>query len=177
MKQIGAEIGVNESRVSQLHARAIRRLREALGEMGPQQIAEMRKALVAFAAGSRRWRRQRCRGHGKTAGAPHGRGAAVQARDAGSGCAPDAAIAPRDDGRAQPPVARGRLAVWPIASLRAYDNPSRTACNRSPSRNGFGEPAAAALFQKRLGVGAGDVAGHEDHALRECRRRACTSVR
>ena len=34
MKQIGAEIGVNESRVSQLHARAIRRLREALGEPG-----------------------------------------------------------------------------------------------------------------------------------------------
>jgi len=49
MKQIGAEIGVNESRVSQLHARAIRRLREALGEMGPQQAAEMRQALVAFA--------------------------------------------------------------------------------------------------------------------------------
>jgi RNA polymerase sigma factor (sigma-70 family) len=48
MKQIGAEIGVNESRVSQLHARAIRRLREALGEMGPQQIAEMRKAFLAF---------------------------------------------------------------------------------------------------------------------------------
>ena len=45
MKEIGAEIGVNESRVSQLHARAIRRLREALGEMGPQQVAEMRKAL------------------------------------------------------------------------------------------------------------------------------------
>jgi RNA polymerase sigma factor FliA len=50
MKQIGAEIGVNESRVSQLHARAIRRLRDALGDIGPQQIAEMRKALVAFAA-------------------------------------------------------------------------------------------------------------------------------
>jgi RNA polymerase sigma factor for flagellar operon FliA len=48
MKQIGSEIGVNESRVSQLHARAIRRLREALGEMGPQQIAEMRKAFQAF---------------------------------------------------------------------------------------------------------------------------------
>ena len=31
MKQIGAEIGVNESRVSQLHTRAIRRLRERLG--------------------------------------------------------------------------------------------------------------------------------------------------
>jgi len=50
MKQIGAEIGVNESRVSQLHARAIRRLREALGEMGPLQIAEMRKAFQAFMA-------------------------------------------------------------------------------------------------------------------------------
>jgi hypothetical protein len=50
MKQIGAEIGVNESRVSQLHARAIRRLRTALGEMNPQQVAEMRKAFVEFAA-------------------------------------------------------------------------------------------------------------------------------
>src|SRR5918994_5555213 len=48
MKQIGAEIGVNESRVSQLHARAIRRLREALGEMGPTQMVEMRQALIAF---------------------------------------------------------------------------------------------------------------------------------
>jgi RNA polymerase sigma factor for flagellar operon FliA len=50
MKQIGAEIGVNESRVSQLHARAIRRLRDALGEMGPEQVAEMQKALLAFSA-------------------------------------------------------------------------------------------------------------------------------
>ena len=48
MKQIGAEIGVNESRVSQLHARAIRRLRESLVEMGPQQAAEMKKALLSF---------------------------------------------------------------------------------------------------------------------------------
>jgi hypothetical protein len=31
MKQIGLEIGVNESRVSQLHARAIGRLRQFLG--------------------------------------------------------------------------------------------------------------------------------------------------
>jgi RNA polymerase sigma factor for flagellar operon FliA len=49
MKQIGAEIGVNESRVSQLHARAIRRLREALGAMGPQHVAEMRQAFAAMA--------------------------------------------------------------------------------------------------------------------------------
>jgi RNA polymerase sigma factor for flagellar operon FliA len=50
MKQIGAEIGVNESRVSQLHARAIRRLRDALGDMNPQKVAEMRRQLIAFAS-------------------------------------------------------------------------------------------------------------------------------
>src|SRR5216110_3529481 len=50
MKQIGAAIGVNESRVSQLHARAIRRLKEALGDMNPQQVAEMHRQLVAFTA-------------------------------------------------------------------------------------------------------------------------------
>ena len=49
MKQIGAEIGVNESRVSQLHARAIRRMREALGEMNQQKVTEMRRQLMAFA--------------------------------------------------------------------------------------------------------------------------------
>jgi RNA polymerase sigma factor for flagellar operon FliA len=50
MKEIGAEIGVNESRVSQLHARAIRRLRDALGDMNPQKVAEMRRQLIAFSA-------------------------------------------------------------------------------------------------------------------------------
>src|SRR5258705_12653828 len=48
MKQIGAAIGVNESRVSQLHARAIRRLRDSLGDMNPQQVAELRRQLIAF---------------------------------------------------------------------------------------------------------------------------------
>ena len=50
MKQIGAEIGVNESRVSQLHARAIRRLREALEMMVPAAEAAvvMRSAILSF---------------------------------------------------------------------------------------------------------------------------------
>jgi RNA polymerase sigma factor for flagellar operon FliA len=52
MKQIGAAIGVNESRVSQLHARAIRRLRDRLGAMNPQQMVEVRHALIAFAVKS-----------------------------------------------------------------------------------------------------------------------------
>ena len=50
MKQIGAEIGVNESRVSQLHARAIRRLRDALGSMmTPREaVKAMRSAILEF---------------------------------------------------------------------------------------------------------------------------------
>ena len=40
MKEIGSTIGVNESRVSQLHARAIRRLRELLGpDQAPHELA------------------------------------------------------------------------------------------------------------------------------------------
>jgi RNA polymerase sigma factor for flagellar operon FliA len=52
MKDIGAELGVNESRVSQLHARAIRRLREALGaEITPVAAsAALREAIAAFEA-------------------------------------------------------------------------------------------------------------------------------
>ncbi len=50
MKQIGAAIGVNESRVSQLHARAIRRLRDALGTLVPQAeaAAVIRGAILEF---------------------------------------------------------------------------------------------------------------------------------
>ena len=58
MKQIGAEIGVNESRVSQLHARAIQRLRKTLG--GDCTTAEaafaLRPAILAFQQTMRRLR-------------------------------------------------------------------------------------------------------------------------
>ena len=55
MKEIGAELGVNESRVSQLHARALRRLREALGpDVHPDRVdrsaAQRRGRLRASAA-------------------------------------------------------------------------------------------------------------------------------
>jgi RNA polymerase sigma factor for flagellar operon FliA len=47
MKQIGQEIGVNESRVSQLHARAIRRLRDALGNtLAPAEAAAALRSTV-----------------------------------------------------------------------------------------------------------------------------------
>jgi RNA polymerase sigma factor for flagellar operon FliA len=50
MKQIGAEIGVNESRVSQLHARAIRRLKDALVAVMPAAEAAraMKAAILSF---------------------------------------------------------------------------------------------------------------------------------
>jgi RNA polymerase sigma factor for flagellar operon FliA len=49
MKQIGAEIGVNESRVSQLHARAIRRLKDALrATMSPAAAASATAHVLAF---------------------------------------------------------------------------------------------------------------------------------
>ena len=51
MKEIGLELGVNESRVSQLHARALRRLRDALGaETTPAAaLQSIRTAVLAFA--------------------------------------------------------------------------------------------------------------------------------
>lgn len=48
MKQIGAEIGVNESRVSQLHARAMQRLRKVLGPV--PDAPEPAAPVMAFPA-------------------------------------------------------------------------------------------------------------------------------
>ena len=51
MREIGLTIGVNESRVSQLHARAIRRLRELLGpDLAPHDLAAASPAPLREAA-------------------------------------------------------------------------------------------------------------------------------
>ena len=180
MKQIGAEIGVNESRVSQLHARAIRRLREALGEMGPQQVAEMRKALVAFAreagdgeggaAGQREDARRR------TAVVLPYKPAAAQAAARDQGRAPRQAVA-RAKVVAAARDAEATVGSCRRASKRVYASPSRTALSRSPSLNGFASQRQPLSSRNCFGVGAGDVAGHEDHALARGRARLPTSVR
>ncbi|HTL43720.1 MAG TPA: FliA/WhiG family RNA polymerase sigma factor [Vicinamibacterales bacterium] len=56
MKQIGTEIGVNESRVSQLHARAIQRLRKALGAdcSAAEAARVLRPAIIQFQQAMRR---------------------------------------------------------------------------------------------------------------------------
>jgi RNA polymerase sigma factor FliA len=58
MKQIGAEIGVNESRVSQLHARAVQRLRKTLGGdcTTTEAAFALRPAILAFQQTMRRLR-------------------------------------------------------------------------------------------------------------------------
>jgi len=55
MKEIGTELGVNESRVSQLHARAICRLRDALGSTLPSAEAKaiVRSTILSFHQKSR----------------------------------------------------------------------------------------------------------------------------
>jgi RNA polymerase sigma factor for flagellar operon FliA len=46
MKEIGAEIGVNESRVSQLHARAVHRLKKALGaDCGQSPVIDFQSTM------------------------------------------------------------------------------------------------------------------------------------
>jgi RNA polymerase sigma factor for flagellar operon FliA len=62
MKQIGAEIGVNESRVSQLHARAVQRLRKALG--AESQTDAISPAVLSFQSTMRRLRMARAESRG-----------------------------------------------------------------------------------------------------------------
>ena len=59
MKQIGAEIGVNESRVSQLHARAIQRLKKALGADASE---DMMSSVIDFQKAIRRIRLAKAEG-------------------------------------------------------------------------------------------------------------------
>ena len=74
MKQIGAEIGVNESRVSQLHARAVQRLRKALGaDCAAERIGP---AVLSFQSTMRRLRMAK-------ADMPHGRRRAAIGAHAG----------------------------------------------------------------------------------------------
>jgi hypothetical protein len=109
---------VNESRVSQLHARALRRLRDALAKSMPreQAAAALRSTVLQF----------------------------LQKPAPGEG-----APALRTD-------ARGR----PALPEQVAHGPQQLA---QPER--LGQPGAAALLEEALGIGAGDVAGHEDEAL------------
>ena len=123
MKEIGAELGVNESRVSQLHARALRRLREALGsEMAPAAaIATLRTAILAFAA------------RPKMAQATLKPTIAAIAAEIG-----------RPEADAQVAAGAGRRAV-----VVDYASASRAARSKSPSRNGLASQRQPVSSRKR----------------------------
>ena len=74
MKQIGAEIGVNESRVSQLHARAFQRLRKALGtDCSAEETARvLRPAILAFQQSQRAMEARLAAGRAKMTGSTVG---------------------------------------------------------------------------------------------------------
>lgn len=117
MKEIGAELGVNESRVSQLHARALRRLRDALGnDLAPATaVATLRSAILAFEA------------------KPKMAKAGIRAQVAG--------LTPQTEGQFQMPESDTQVAA--AAERRAgavivdYASASRAARSKSPSRNGL----------------------------------------
>jgi RNA polymerase sigma factor FliA len=120
MKQIGGEIGVNESRVSQLHARAIRRLREALGTSVPQAEAlhVMRSAILEFHK-------------------PKMAKASLDSR----------AVAAGEEESRETGVVVGWNA--PAADGTNYASVSRTARSKSPSRNGFASQRQPVSSRKR----------------------------
>ena len=123
MKQIGAEIGVNESRVSQLHARAIRRLRDALGTLVPQAEAMkvMRSAILEFQKP-------------KMAKATlDSRGWASRGQAAAGGSKP------------------GVVVNWTVTAAEGagYPSASRTARSKSASRNGLASQRQPLSSRKR----------------------------
>jgi RNA polymerase sigma factor for flagellar operon FliA len=121
MKQIGAEIGVNESRVSQLHARAIRRLRDALSAtMRPADAA--RALVLAFQKP-------------KMVKATLDSSPAWLAREAAAESAPATGVVVR-------------LAPEPRAQ-RNYPSVSRTARSKSASLKGFASQRQPLSSRKR----------------------------
>lgn len=127
MKQIGQEIGVNESRVSQLHARAIRRLKESLERMMPVEAAKdaLRGAILEFQQKPKMVK------------------ATLDSRGwtASGGSATNGVTAP------------GVVVALPkkraAADGAAYASVSRTARSKSPSRNGLASQRQPLSSRKR----------------------------
>jgi RNA polymerase sigma factor for flagellar operon FliA len=139
MKDIGAELGVNESRVSQLHARAIRRLREALGaEITPVAAsAALRDAIAALEAPRPRMAKATLPGATGATSAP---GAKVPL--------------PESDTRV-PEAAQRRAGLTLVSSKNSprsedgQDNVSRAERSKSPSLNGLESQRQPVSSRKR----------------------------
>lgn len=138
MKDIGAELGVNESRVSQLHARAIRRLRDALGAESTPMAASQAVREVVLALGQRP---KMAKAELRETPAPC---AAAHATGTGGG-ARRGVDAPVSDTRV--PLAAARRAKTAI--VVPYDKVSRAARSKSPSLKGFESQRQPVSSRKR----------------------------
>jgi len=135
MKQIGAELGVNESRVSQLHARAVQRLRQALALAAVPRACDA--TPVRQASGIvRPFRRPAANGASQLA---------VARTDAGS--AVDKPRGPR------PAVLAFELpsprAAAPTTSRQGIAMTSREVRSKSASRNGLASQRQPVSFKNR----------------------------
>ena len=132
MKQIGAEIGVNESRVSQLHARAIQRLRKALGAdcSAAEAAAVLKPAILSFQQTMRRMQMAKADAGG------HGSAGVVLVQRAASGPTTAGARAQKRLAAAARSAAAGRARA-PAGRALSYATISRAVRRRSLSRNGL----------------------------------------
>ena len=146
MKQIGAEIGVNDSRVSQLHARAIQRLRKVWARTTrpwPAPAPSSRSTVPRHVS------------DGESAARPVvWRRAAVPS-------------GPTLGQRRSPPSApRRRRRCWVVgcgAARTLREHVARDSQQVFQSKR-LGQPAAAGLFEEPLGVRARDVTRDEQHS-------------
>jgi len=138
MKDIGAELGVNESRVSQLHARAIRRLKDALSaETTPIAASEaLREAIDAMEA------RPRMAKASLPASAAEGRDSATAKPSVGG---------PDSDSRVSE-AARKRANLVLVAGKKKdpdQDNVSLAARSKSPNLKGLESQRQPVSSRKR----------------------------
>ena len=138
MKDIGAELGVNESRVSQLHARAIKRMRDALGaDTTPiAASAALRAAFAAFEAGN----------SGNPSTFAHG-ASADKKEGVASTFKPKMAKASLPESDTRVPHAAQKRAELVLVSNQ--DNVSRAARSKSPNLKGLESQRQAVSSRKR----------------------------
>ena len=150
MKDIGAELGVNESRVSQLHARAIRRLREALGaEITPVAASEaLREAIAAMEARPRMAK-------ATLAATSTGASSASGAGASGAGASGARASMPESDTRVSAAAQkRAELVLVKASGLGPqvpgdHDKVSRAARSKSPNLKGLESQRQPVSSRKR----------------------------
>jgi RNA polymerase sigma factor for flagellar operon FliA len=167
MKQIGAEIGVNESRVSQLHARAIKRLRVVLVDMAPgEAMSVLKSAVLAFhqkpvmAKAALQRPAEAVTIPAAVAASPyHARTTEVRCRACHA-----AHVECGGGGGAIRPATGTASRMW--KAVRFSGKNVARGSEEIAEPEWLGEPGAAAFLEKSFGIGAGHVSGDEHDTAR-----------